>query len=127
MRGAGEAQKIDRIMEKFAERFCLDNPGVFPTADAAYILSFALIMLNTDAHNPQADKKISQEDFVGMSQFQACPTAHAMMRICWAPMHKLAGHATDAPSQRNTLYCHVHAPDASIPFMHALACTAAVR
>ena len=23
----GEAQKIDRIMEKFAERYCADNPG----------------------------------------------------------------------------------------------------
>ena len=24
----GEAQKIDRIMEKFAERYCADNPEV---------------------------------------------------------------------------------------------------
>ena len=24
----GEAQKIDRIMEKFAERYCKDNPGM---------------------------------------------------------------------------------------------------
>ena len=24
----GEAQKIDRMMEKFAERFCIDNPNV---------------------------------------------------------------------------------------------------
>jgi Sec7-like guanine-nucleotide exchange factor len=23
----GEAQKIDRMMEKFAEKFCRDNPG----------------------------------------------------------------------------------------------------
>ena len=68
--GAGEAQKIDRIMEKFAERYCRDNPGTFASADAAYILAFALIMLNTDAHNPQADKKIAQEDFIGMSQTQ---------------------------------------------------------
>ena len=67
---AGEAQKIDRIMEKFAERFCRDNPGAFASADAAYILAFALIMLNTDAHNPQAEKKIARADFVNMSQFQ---------------------------------------------------------
>lgn len=65
---AGEAQKIDRIMEKFAERFCRDNPGAFHTADGAYLLSFALIMLNTDAHNPMADKNISAEDFIGMCQ-----------------------------------------------------------
>ena len=27
----GEAQKIDRIMEKFAERYCRDNPAAFKT------------------------------------------------------------------------------------------------
>ena len=48
----GESQVIDRMMEKFAERFCLCNPGVFATADVAYVLSYAIIMLNTDAHNP---------------------------------------------------------------------------
>uniref|UniRef100_A0A061RZZ7 Brefeldin a-inhibited guanine nucleotide-exchange protein 2 n=1 Tax=Tetraselmis sp. GSL018 TaxID=582737 RepID=A0A061RZZ7_9CHLO len=63
----GEAQKIDRIMEKFAERYCKDNPGVFKTADAAYLLSFAIIMLNTDAHNPMVDEKMSMEDFVLMN------------------------------------------------------------
>ncbi|KAK9804748.1 hypothetical protein WJX72_003264 [[Myrmecia] bisecta] len=67
----GEAQKIDRIMEKFAERYCKDNPAAFRTADAAYLLAFALIMLNTDAHNPMADKKLSAADFVGMCQVQA--------------------------------------------------------
>lgn len=67
---AGEAQKIDRIMERFAERYCKDNPDVFKTSDGAYLLSFALIMLNTDAHNPMADKKLSLEDFVSMCQYQ---------------------------------------------------------
>lgn len=67
---AGESQKIDRIMERFAERYCKDNPDVFKTADGAYVLSFALIMLNTDAHNPMAEKKLSVADFVGMCQYQ---------------------------------------------------------
>jgi len=67
---AGEAQKIDRIMERFAERYCKDNPDVFQTSDGAYLLSFALIMLNTDAHNPMADKKLILEDFVSMCQYQ---------------------------------------------------------
>jgi len=57
-------------MEKFAERYCRDNPGAFRTADGAYLLAFALIMLNTDAHNPQADKKLALEDFINMCQVQ---------------------------------------------------------
>lgn len=43
-------------MEKFAERYVRDNPGRFSNADGAYVLAFAIIMLNTDAHNPLAGK-----------------------------------------------------------------------
>ncbi|KFM27432.1 Brefeldin A-inhibited guanine nucleotide-exchange protein 2 [Auxenochlorella protothecoides] len=60
----GEAQKIDRIMEAFAARYCACNPNAFPTTDGAYLLSFAIIMLNTDAHNPMADRRISEDDFL---------------------------------------------------------------
>lgn len=60
----GEAQKIDRIMEKFAERYCADNPGLFTNADTAYVLAYAVIMLNTDAHNPMVWPKMSKPDFV---------------------------------------------------------------
>eukprot|EP00951_Prasinocladus_malaysianus_P047238 scaffold649520_cov46-Prasinocladus_malaysianus.AAC.1 len=49
----GEAQKIDRLMEKFAERYYMFSPeGFFKSADTAYVLAFSVIMLNTDAHNP---------------------------------------------------------------------------
>mmetsp|Transcript_25861 Transcript_25861/g.43279 ORF Transcript_25861/g.43279 Transcript_25861/m.43279 type:complete len:1714 (+) Transcript_25861:76-5217(+) len=60
----GEAQKIDRMMEKFAERYCKDNPGVFASADTAYVLAYSVIMLNTDAHNPQVRKKMTVEEFI---------------------------------------------------------------
>jgi hypothetical protein len=66
----GEAQKIDRIMEKFAARYCADNPAAFPAADAAYLLAFAVIMLNTDAHNPMAERRIGADDFVTMCMYQ---------------------------------------------------------
>jgi hypothetical protein len=49
----GEAQKIDRLMEKFAERYVSCNPGAFKSADVCYVLAYSVIMLNTDAHNPQ--------------------------------------------------------------------------
>ena len=38
----GEAQKIDRLMEAFAGRYCLCNPSIFPNPDAAYVLAFAV-------------------------------------------------------------------------------------
>lgn len=55
----GEAQKIDRIMEKFAQRFCECNPKVFTSADTAYVLAYSVILLNTDAHNPMVKNKVS--------------------------------------------------------------------
>ncbi|KAH7282739.1 hypothetical protein KP509_35G045800 [Ceratopteris richardii] len=63
----GEAQKIDRIMEKFAERYCCDNPSLFESADAAYVLAYAVIMLNTDAHNPMVWPKMTKADFLRMN------------------------------------------------------------
>ena len=39
----GEAQQIDRIMEKFAEAYCRCNAGTFSFADDAYRLAFAVI------------------------------------------------------------------------------------
>lgn len=57
----GEAQKIDRIMEKFAERFCKCNPNSFTSADTAYVLAYSVIMLNTDAHNSMVKDKVSWE------------------------------------------------------------------
>eukprot|EP00892_Ulva_mutabilis_P008052 jgi/Ulvmu1/5619/UM023_0158.1 len=63
----GEAQKIDRIMEKFAEAYCRQNPGVFRAAEDAYRLAFATIMLNTDIHNPLADHMLGFETFVDMN------------------------------------------------------------
>ncbi|KAF2282658.1 hypothetical protein GH714_043768 [Hevea brasiliensis] len=60
----GEAQKIDRIMEKFAERYCKCNLKVFTSADTAYVLAYSVIMLNTDAHNPMVKNKMSADDFI---------------------------------------------------------------
>ncbi|KAL8557742.1 hypothetical protein ACS0TY_005012 [Phlomoides rotata] len=63
----GEAQKIDRIMEKFAERYCSDNHGLFKNADTAYVLAYAVLMLIADAHSPVGWLKMSKSDFIHMN------------------------------------------------------------
>lgn len=60
----GEAQKIDRFMLKFAERFLLNNPKAFSNADCAYVLAYSVIMLNTDLHNPQIKKRMTKNEFL---------------------------------------------------------------
>ena len=59
----GEAQKIDRMMEKFAEQYHRHNPGVFSSADTAYVLAYSVILLNSDAHNPQVKKRMTKDEF----------------------------------------------------------------
>ncbi|KAJ3367713.1 guanine nucleotide exchange protein for ADP-robosylation factor, partial [Allomyces arbusculus] len=60
----GEAQKIDRFMEKFADKYCGDNPDVFSNADTAYALAFSVIMLNTDLHSKQVKRRMTEDDFL---------------------------------------------------------------
>lgn len=59
----GEAQVIDRIMARFGEVFVRDNPDILRNADAAYVLSFAAIMLNTDLHRSSIRNKMSRQQF----------------------------------------------------------------
>ncbi|KAK9763124.1 guanine nucleotide exchange protein for ADP-robosylation factor, partial [Basidiobolus ranarum] len=60
----GEAQKIDRFMLKFAERYVIGNAGVFANADTAYVLAYSVIMLNTDLHNPQVKNRMTKAEFL---------------------------------------------------------------
>lgn len=118
----GESQKIDRIVQSFAERYCDENKpsapsenaetttthvpaqngaldkeanghvaeeqaaddfhvlpsargneeeiqrhhpgGVLKNADAAYVLSYSVVMLNTDQHNVSIRKKMTVDDFL---------------------------------------------------------------
>lgn len=52
----GEAQKIDRIISTFAQCYWEDNAGdnircPFHDQDTVFLISFAIIMLNTDLHS----------------------------------------------------------------------------
>eukprot|EP00980_Cylindrotheca_fusiformis_P011299 scaffold2599_cov125-Cylindrotheca_fusiformis.AAC.9 len=70
----GEAQQIDRILQSFSDccsRLCEEGvQGIFSddpkrASDAAYLLSFSIIMLNTDQHNDniREDRKMTKQDF----------------------------------------------------------------
>ncbi|KAF3026784.1 guanine nucleotide exchange protein for ADP-robosylation factor [Neopestalotiopsis sp. 37M] len=60
----GEAQKIDRFMLKFANRYVMGNPNAFANADTAYVLAYSVILLNTDLHSAQIKKRMTKEDFI---------------------------------------------------------------
>lgn len=78
----GESQQIARITETFAEVYFATSPRKFTSAcyiaskfliiligsiadiksqDAAYVLAYSVIMLNTDLHNPQVRVSVAFE------------------------------------------------------------------
>jgi len=66
----GEAQQIDRILGAFSE-YCFSNciegsNGSVENPEIVYLLTFSIIMLNTDRHNPNVrlDRKMTLEQFI---------------------------------------------------------------
>ncbi|OLY78073.1 hypothetical protein AYI68_g7888 [Smittium mucronatum] len=59
----GESQQISRIMQAFSAVYFSSHPPDIATKDSAFVLSFAIIMLNTDLHNPQVKNRMKFEDF----------------------------------------------------------------
>ncbi|CAB1335935.1 unnamed protein product, partial [Coregonus sp. 'balchen'] len=105
----GEAQKIDRLMEKFAARYLECNQGQteFASADTAYVLAYSIIMLTTDLHSPQVKNKMTKEQYIKMNRGindsianekqrrllynvemeQMAKTANALMEaLAWTPL-----------------------------------------
>lgn len=56
------------MMECFAQRYCQLNPDIFTNTDTCYVLSFAIIMLNTSLHNPSVKDKPTLEQFISMNR-----------------------------------------------------------
>lgn len=74
----GESQQIERIVETFSTKYVEsqeydpsksgqdiegDYSTVQPDADSVFILSFSVIMLNTDLYNPQVKKHMTFDDY----------------------------------------------------------------
>uniref|UniRef100_UPI00358E4060 IQ motif and SEC7 domain-containing protein 1-like isoform X2 n=1 Tax=Myxine glutinosa TaxID=7769 RepID=UPI00358E4060 len=69
IRVQGEAQKVERLIEAFSQRYCICNPGMvkdFQNPDTIFILAFAVVLLNTDMYSPNVkpERKMKLEDFV---------------------------------------------------------------
>jgi len=62
----GESQLIERIVTVFSEKYCAngEREGI-ADKDAIYVLTYAIIMLNTDQHNPnlKSQNRMKYEDF----------------------------------------------------------------
>ena len=65
----GEAQKIEKLVEVFSKRYIECNQmfvSSFKSPDTIFILSYAMVLLNTDLHNKsiKPERKMKPEDFI---------------------------------------------------------------
>ncbi|XP_072285234.1 IQ motif and SEC7 domain-containing protein 1-like isoform X2 [Pyxicephalus adspersus] len=69
IRVQGEAQKVERLIEAFSQRYCVCNSALvrqFHNPDTIFILAFAIILLNTDMYSPSVkpERKMKLDDFI---------------------------------------------------------------
>ncbi|RZF39341.1 hypothetical protein LSTR_LSTR000862 [Laodelphax striatellus] len=107
----GEAQKIDRLMEKFASRYCECNPNLsfnsnrlFASAETAYVLAYSIIMLTTDLHSPQVKSKMSKEQYIrlnrGISDNQDLPEEYLSQIYDEIAGHEIKMKAASKPGKQ---------------------------
>jgi hypothetical protein len=65
-----ETQQIDRVLQSFADRYHECNAGIFASADKAYIISFSILMLQTDIFNKNNKRKMTKPDYVKNSSIE---------------------------------------------------------
>lgn len=80
-----ETQQIDRVIEAFATRYDLCEPGLFGSKgqsalhsradlpDNAYVLAFSMMMLHTDAFNRHNKNKMTKADYVRNTRLDGVP------------------------------------------------------
>lgn len=62
----GESALIERIITYFSEKYCAQSPpDEIADKDAIYVLTYAIIILNTDQHNPnlKSQNRMTLNDF----------------------------------------------------------------
>ena len=64
LRLPGEGELIDHVVEAFATIYTSQNPGAFSSISSAHILCYAIILLNSDLHNPSVPRHMTQDEFV---------------------------------------------------------------
>ncbi|CAF1319228.1 unnamed protein product [Adineta steineri] len=59
----GEAQDRERVLHFFAARYLDCNPTTFTSIDACHMLTCAIMLLNTDLHDPKITNKMTFQQF----------------------------------------------------------------
>ncbi|XP_044756583.1 PH and SEC7 domain-containing protein isoform X1 [Coccinella septempunctata] len=60
----GETQERERVLVHFSKRYLFCNPGSFNSQDAVHTLTCAIMLLNTDLHGQNINRKMTCNEFI---------------------------------------------------------------
>ena len=59
-----EGHKIDRILEFFSYKYIKDNPNKFNNSEIVFYLSYSIMILQAELHNPNIKEKMDLNSFI---------------------------------------------------------------
>jgi Sec7-like guanine-nucleotide exchange factor len=65
----GESQQIGRVMDTITQLYFShqdESNRILKSSDATYTFANAILILNTDLHNPKNEEKMSEDNFIKM-------------------------------------------------------------
>jgi len=77
-----ESQQIDRVLNAFANQYVEENPSIFLNIDSAHICSFALVLLNSDIHNPNQAFKMTKSEFIRNTRMASTLIPEEILNVC---------------------------------------------
>jgi Sec7 domain/Pleckstrin homology domain len=96
-----ESQQLDRVIDAFAERWCISNPNHgFKDRDVVHTITYSVLMLNTDLHMADLEQRMTRSQFVK----NTLPTIRS---IADAAALTAADNADRAPSRQDMLRADV--------------------
>lgn len=93
--------------------------GEIHTADAAYVLAFSIIMLNTDLHSPQVRKRMTVEDYSrnlkGVNDNKDFAPEYI---VCYLSSLASAGYNIDFWAEQKGIYDNIRKREIIMPQEH---------
>lgn len=65
----GESQQIARVMDTITQLYFKhqeESKRIIKSSDSTYTFANAILILNTDLHNPKNEEKMSEDNFIKM-------------------------------------------------------------
>uniref|UniRef100_A0A0N4Z801 SEC7 domain-containing protein n=1 Tax=Parastrongyloides trichosuri TaxID=131310 RepID=A0A0N4Z801_PARTI len=84
----GEPTAVSDVIMLFASRYFITNPTLYKNVDDVHYLICALLLLNTDLHNPNVSSKMSCREFINNVTHMKSNYDRNLLKVLYSSIHK---------------------------------------